>query len=799
MDYFGLSVSVSGDTAVIGAYNKNGSNRGAAYVFVRSGGVWTQQAELTAADGVANDCFGISVSVSGDTAVIGANCMTGYRAAAYVFVRSGGGWTQQAEWTASDGVALAYFGSTVSVSGDTTVIGAFGKNNLQGAAYVFVRSGVAWTQQAELTASDGAASDFFGYSVSVSGDTAVIGAREKNGGGAAYVFVRSGVGWTQQAELTASDGVRYDLFGWSVSVSGDAAVIGAYGKNNYQAAAYVFVRSGVAWTQQAELTASDGVANDYFGISVSVSGDTTVIGAPGKNTYRGAAYVFVRPRLGTDSLLVGSAGGTSSVVLAYNAPWTATANDSFLHISPGSFSGTGSGVVVFTYDPFTGTGTRTGTLTIAGLTLTVTQAGTDYVAVSPVVTLASTTPGFSAVTVGVDGAGNVYFMDYATGALKEWTASTQTVTTLVSTGLFEPEGLAVDSVGNAYIGDTGNNAVKKWSASSQQVTTLVSGLALPLNIAVDNLGNVYFADANNHAVKEWNASTLQVTTLATTGTDRPLGVAVDASGNVYFTQQDLHTLYEWNAQTQVVSALLSAGLSNPSGLVVDGSGNVYISDQGNAAVKKWSVLTQTATVVTSGFNTGGLALDGSGNLYMADYSNSLILEIPFAFVGPANLTEPSSAGSDSLLQVVPSTTSLTGVFAPTSNQSWLTIGTITNGVINFSFAANATASTRTAHITVLGQQITVTQAANVAPVVTTNPPSTVNLDVGDTATPTAAASGSPAPTVQWQLSTDGGATFNNIGGATSTTLTIGPAVAGQNGNEFRAVFTNASGSATTTA
>jgi MYXO-CTERM domain-containing protein len=317
-DWFGASVSVDGDTAVVGAYQDDGGSgfdQGSAYVFVRSGGVWTQQAQLTASDGAANDWFGAAVSVSGDTAVvgayqddIGANVNQG---SAYVFVRSGGVWTQQAKLSASDGVGGDNFGAAVSVSGDTIVVGAhyhaIGANVDQGEAYVFVRSGVVWSQQAKLTASDGDLGDRFGSALSVSGDTIVVGAPSDdigaNGGqGSAYVFVRSGVVWSQQAKLTASDGGAGDSFGTSVSLDGDTAVLGASiddnGVNIDQGSAYVFVRSGVIWSQQAKLVASDGAASDFFGASVGVSGDTLVVGAPeddiGANAGQGSAYLYVR-------------------------------------------------------------------------------------------------------------------------------------------------------------------------------------------------------------------------------------------------------------------------------------------------------------------------------------------------------------------------------------------------------------------------------------------------------------------------------------------------------------------------
>jgi hypothetical protein len=314
-DGFGVSIAITGSTAVVGApYHTVGSNsyQGAAYVFVESGGTWSQEAELIASDGGARDYFGGSVALSGSTAVVGAPGKTvgsnSEQGAAYVFVESGGTWSQQAELTASDGAYLDQFGVSVAVDGGTAVVGAYnhtvGSNHWQGAAYVFVQNGETWRQQAELTASDGAAEDLFGYSVAVSGSTAVVGAyRHKLVTGAAYVFVQSGGAWSQQAELTASDGETNESFGWSVAVSASTAVVGALnntvGSNTGQGTAYVFVERGGTWSQQAELTSADGAANDNFGTSVAVSGSTVVAGAyhhqVGSNPIQGAAYVFVPP------------------------------------------------------------------------------------------------------------------------------------------------------------------------------------------------------------------------------------------------------------------------------------------------------------------------------------------------------------------------------------------------------------------------------------------------------------------------------------------------------------------------
>ncbi|MFA6044264.1 MAG: FG-GAP repeat protein, partial [Phycisphaerales bacterium] len=318
-DQFGLSVALSGDTAIVGASADDvgaNANQGSAYIFVRAGTAWSQQAQLIAADGAANDQLGSSIALSGDTAIVGAqNDTIGSNASqgsAYVFVRSGTAWTQQAKLTAIDGAFADVFGNSVAISGDMAVVGAvvddIGANTNQGSAWVFSRIGSKWIgPDLTLTASDGAASDSFGISVAISGDTAIVGANGDDIGanldqGSAYVFVRNGTTWTQQAKLTASDGAANDLFGTSVAISGDTAIVGAaqdtIGTNSAQGSAYVFVRSGTTWTQQAKFTASDGAANDFFGISVAISGSTAIVGSyiddVGSNLNQGSAYVFVR-------------------------------------------------------------------------------------------------------------------------------------------------------------------------------------------------------------------------------------------------------------------------------------------------------------------------------------------------------------------------------------------------------------------------------------------------------------------------------------------------------------------------
>jgi len=294
---FGCSVSVSGDTAVIGAGETivdNQPSTGAVYVFVRNGTTWDLQQELKASDGEISDGFGCSVAVNGDTVVIGASGRAVSKVPApgvvYIFVRNSGVWTQQQEISAADGAASDFFGGAVAVNADTAVVGAWGKevgtHLEQGAAYVFVRSGGVWTQQQEIT-ENGAAGDLFGRSVAVTGNTVVIGAPGKSNPhvnqGAAYVFVRKAAAWTKQQELIASNGANHDYFGAAVALSGDTALIGAPNNinppNPGEGVAYVFVRSAGQWAQQQELKAANGTLRNGFGASVGLSGNTAWISA----------------------------------------------------------------------------------------------------------------------------------------------------------------------------------------------------------------------------------------------------------------------------------------------------------------------------------------------------------------------------------------------------------------------------------------------------------------------------------------------------------------------------------------
>jgi hypothetical protein len=316
--YFGTSEAIEGDIAVIGADSATvGVNtyQGAAYVFQRQGNSWVQLQELTASDGAAGDQFGYRVAIAGDTIVVGAFTATvnsNYNSgAAYVFTRSGDTWTENQKLAAADGGYFDDFGSAVTLdpTGTTAYIGAqgatLGANYAQGAVYVFQQSGGTWSQIQKLTIADGEAADDFGNRIALDGSTMLIGANDAtvNGDpsvGEAFVFTYTGGSWVQTQKLTSNDAQAYDYFGISVVLQGDTALIGANNAtvngNGYQGAVYVFTRADGLWTQSDKLVATDGGQGDYFGVTMSLDGDTVLIGADGAtvggNADQGAVYVF---------------------------------------------------------------------------------------------------------------------------------------------------------------------------------------------------------------------------------------------------------------------------------------------------------------------------------------------------------------------------------------------------------------------------------------------------------------------------------------------------------------------------
>ena len=339
-DEFGSAVAIDGDTLVVGAAGSN-AFRGAAFVFVRDGARWSQQARLEADTPVNGDAFGTAVAIAGDTLVVGAPGRgLGSEGSAVVFVRSDTTWTRQAELVAAERGSEDSFGTAVAVHGDTIVVGAPTEDsgdgsdptddtaNAAGAAYVFVRDGTpaTWTQQAYLKAEasgiDPFPFDLFGNSVDVHEDTVVVGApfedTDAADSGAVFVFTRTETTWSPPERLKASDAEEEDGFGEAVALHRDTLVVGAsnkgLGSSSVVGAAYVFVRSGTSWLEQALLRASDATAGDQFGFAVAVDADTVVVGAKDGGP-RGPSGVGT----GTAAVFVRTAGAWAEVAQLENA------------------------------------------------------------------------------------------------------------------------------------------------------------------------------------------------------------------------------------------------------------------------------------------------------------------------------------------------------------------------------------------------------------------------------------------------------------------------------------------------
>jgi hypothetical protein len=398
-DQFGYSVSIDGDYAIVGArYEDEGAvDAGAAYIYKRdaSTGVWGSEQKLHATDAASQDQFGYSVSIDGDYAIVGTPYEdTGFTnaGAAYIYKRnpSTGVWGNEQKIQASDKQTQDYFGESVSISGDYAIVGARnedpGGTTNAGSAYIFKRDGTTWSEIKKIQASDRDASDEFGYSVSISGDYAIVGARQENSSaGAAYIYkapvvpspkltydtynkltlsnvstsysstlryesntydigsastiiiqdpgryeiattdnenfmslnsnvtgqtvTQVGVyDYTQmdttEQKIQAGDKQTQDQFGWPVSISGDYAIVGAHNKDTSKGAAYIYTRSGTTWGNEQKIQASDGsgavpnvTVGDKFGQSISLSGDYAIVGAPTdtiNHTYNGSAYVYTR-------------------------------------------------------------------------------------------------------------------------------------------------------------------------------------------------------------------------------------------------------------------------------------------------------------------------------------------------------------------------------------------------------------------------------------------------------------------------------------------------------------------------
>ena len=409
-DYFGTSLSLSGETLAVGAYSEDSTqtyittaaptssnnsleNSGAVYIYKRSGVNWSQEAFVKASNANISDSFGIHISLSGNTLAIGADeedsnqntITTGTTAssnndlvssgAVYVYRRNGALWEQEAYIKAANANSSDSFGWAVSISGDTLAVGvpledsnqttitnsnyASSDNSREdsGAVFIYRRNEPLWTQEAFINAANASPNDQFGYSLSLSGDTLAVGAwaedafqtaisnntyaspdNTKADSGAVYVYRRSGTYWTQEAYIKAANSDTDDRFGGGVSISGNTLAVGAWSEDANQnsitngntassnnslensGAVYIYHRSETLWKQAAYIKASNANAEDRFGVSVDLSGDTLAVGAPEAWAARGSAYIFRnRGAIETDPHLRVTARTSNSITLSWHS------------------------------------------------------------------------------------------------------------------------------------------------------------------------------------------------------------------------------------------------------------------------------------------------------------------------------------------------------------------------------------------------------------------------------------------------------------------------------------------------
>ncbi len=323
---FGNAVAVSGDTLVVGARydsvplgKEPQSYSGAAYVYIKEGNNWVQQARLSPSTPKAGDLFGSAVAIDGDTIVVGAVGNDSIdengddapeMGAVYIYTRSGDQWQQQAKIEPEDGVEADYFGNSVAIAGERIVVGASGKDlgntSDAGKVYTYYRSRTQWYQSQSIMSPDPEANDNFGASLDIDGPRVVVGAPSDDKVGAAFIFYRIGSTWIQESKIEPDDDQSGDNFGASVSIEDEIVVVGApfadpdlgAGQITNAGAAYVYRKRATTWLQDSKLVLANASAFDNFGESVTTSGNSIIVGATGQDYYNmlrvGSAHTFER-------------------------------------------------------------------------------------------------------------------------------------------------------------------------------------------------------------------------------------------------------------------------------------------------------------------------------------------------------------------------------------------------------------------------------------------------------------------------------------------------------------------------
>ncbi len=294
-DQFGRSVAINGRYAIVGApgNDDSGANSGSAYIFKRSGSLnsWSQQQKLTASNASGGDSFGWAVDIHNSEAVVTANLKNSLQGSAYVYSRTGTSWSEDQILTASNGQPGDRFGWSADLKDQLVVIGAITADSIRGTAYVFQKD-TSWFEQEQLLSPDGQAQDRFGRSVSVSNAVICVGAykNDENGlnTGAVYTYFYDGANWNMEQKIMPNNVYNnVEYFGWSISQSEDYLVVGANLEDLLgvdSGAGYIYKLHNQSWNLVRKLKPSDGQLDDNFGWSVSINGGFIVIGSPLHNS-----------------------------------------------------------------------------------------------------------------------------------------------------------------------------------------------------------------------------------------------------------------------------------------------------------------------------------------------------------------------------------------------------------------------------------------------------------------------------------------------------------------------------------
>ncbi len=450
-----------------------------------------------------------------------------------------------------------------------------------------------------------------------------------------------------------------------------------------------------------------------------------------------------------------------SVLLAAPAAevaWTASSDAGWLQLQ--TTNGTGNALVRYSVEANPDRRPRSARITVNGVTMTVTQAGAVYVPARPRTTLVS--QGLQSLSVyglAVDGLGNVFAADGGDHTIKKWTAATGELTTVVADGLLAPTGLAVNVAGEVAFADWDAQRVAVWNPITKTVRTLLAGPnVFPTDVAFARNGRLLVADlGEHHDIRSLDPDDGVATVVFVEGVSWPQGLAVDACGELYVADQNSNDwgVIRYSPGTGLASPVVHS--SRAVGVGVDGAGNVYFTEATGTSsypsmvLSKWSAATGLTEALETWSNRNiSLAVDAHGNLFVGETTPSRLLAIPNSWVDPSPRFVGVTAGTDTLPPVLPASTKLDGVFAPTSDQPWLTVESVAGGVVRYAFAANTTGLDRVAHISLLGNSIPVQQSAGMVAL------GARAAVVGPEATHGSVLVDATAPTTKWTASSDVG-------------------------------------------